>query len=80
MKGAWILTVCLSSLALAADTSAGYFRDVRPILQRQCQGCHQPNLKSGALDLTTFEAFEKAEAGGLRFGLARRPKVSSSST
>src|SRR3954468_20255154 len=39
--------------AYAADAS--YFRDVRPILQRSCQGCHQPNVKSSGLDLTTFE-------------------------
>lgn len=45
--------------AFAADTS--YFRDVRPVIQRQCQGCHQPNLKSSNLDLTTFEGFQ---AGG----------------
>jgi len=45
----------------AADTS--YYRDVRPILQRNCQGCHQPNLKSSNLDLTTFEALA---AGGKR--------------
>ena len=37
----------------AADPS--YFRDIRPILQRQCQGCHQPNLKSSGLDLTTYD-------------------------
>lgn len=45
----------------AADPS--YFRDVRPIIQRQCQGCHQPNLKSSGLDLTSFEALQ---AGGKR--------------
>src|SRR5277367_2728736 len=49
------------STAFAADTS--YFRDVRPIIQRQCQGCHQPNLKSSNLDLTTYEGFQ---AGGKR--------------
>jgi mono/diheme cytochrome c family protein len=67
MKGAWILTVFLSSSAVAADTSAGYFKDVRPILQRQCQGCHQPSLKSGSLDLTTFAAFEKGGSRGPAF-------------
>lgn len=36
----------------AAEPS--YTRDVRPILQRSCQGCHQPNLKTSDLDLTTF--------------------------
>jgi WD40 repeat protein len=44
---------CLALSVSAAEPS--YFREVRPILQRQCQGCHQPNLKSSDLDLTTFE-------------------------
>ena len=44
-----------------ADSS--YFRDIRPIIQRQCQGCHQPNLKSSNLDLTTYEGFQ---TGGKR--------------
>jgi hypothetical protein len=26
----------------AAEPS--YFREIRPVLQRSCQGCHQPNL------------------------------------
>jgi WD40 repeat protein len=45
----------------AADPS--YQRDVRPILQRSCQGCHQPNLKTSDLDLTTFAG---VTAGGKR--------------
>jgi len=45
----------------AAEPS--YFRDVRPVLQHQCQGCHQPNLKSSNLDLTTYEGLK---AGGKR--------------
>ena len=45
----------------AADPS--YSRDVRPLLQRNCQGCHQPNLKSSNLDLTTYAALA---AGGKR--------------
>jgi WD40 repeat protein/mono/diheme cytochrome c family protein len=45
----------------AAEVS--YSRDIRPILQRQCQGCHQPNLKTSNLDLTTYEGLR---AGGKR--------------
>ncbi|MGH9629439.1 MAG: c-type cytochrome domain-containing protein [Bryobacteraceae bacterium] len=45
----------------AADAS--YFRDIRPVIQRQCQGCHQPNVKSSELDLTSYEALQ---AGGKR--------------
>jgi WD40 repeat protein len=46
----------------AADAS--YFRDVRPIIQRQCQGCHQPNLKSSSLDLTSYEGFQSGGKHG----------------
>jgi WD40 repeat protein len=67
MKGEWILAVCFSQAALAADSPTGYFADVRPILQRQCQGCHQPNLKSGGLDLTTFDGFAKGGNRGPAF-------------
>jgi len=46
----------------AADVS--YFRDVRPIIQRQCQGCHQPNLKSSNLDLTSYEGLQSGGKHG----------------
>ena len=54
-----------AALAVATVSAAdpSYFRDVRPILQRSCQGCHQPNLKSSNLDLTTYESLA---AGGKR--------------
>lgn len=54
-----------ATLAAASLTAAepSYFRDVRPILQRSCQGCHQPNVKTSNLDLTTFEGLK---AGGKR--------------
>src|SRR2546425_7286262 len=45
------------------QASVSYFRDIRPILQRTCQGCHQPATKSGDLVLTTYEAFM---AGGAK--------------
>jgi len=51
--------LCLTASLSAAEPS--YFRDVRPVLQRQCQGCHQPNLKSSNLDLTSYEGLS---AGG----------------
>src|SRR4051812_42899807 len=57
-----VFAAALASFAvLAAETS--YYREVRPILQRNCQGCHQPNLKSSDLDLTTFDGMK---AGGKR--------------
>ena len=58
---------CLAVQLPAAEPS--YFREIRPILQRQCQGCHQPNLKSSNLDLTTYEGLaggRQARAPGRR--------------
>ena len=59
---ALILAACAvtaaSGIAHAADAPS-FTRDVRPLLQRQCQGCHQPSSKAGNLDLTTFEGFTK---------------------
>jgi mono/diheme cytochrome c family protein len=63
-----LLSTCLLPLVLAAaDNGASYSRGVRPILQRQCQGCHQPNVKSSDLDLTTFEGFSKGGKRGPAF-------------
>src|SRR5580658_11018182 len=67
MMGPWLLALCLTPVAIAADLPVSYFQDVRPILQRQCQGCHQPNLRSGGLDLTTFEGFAKGGSRGVVF-------------
>ena len=58
----WSVTVVLAaSFAAAAEVS--YHRPIRPLLQRNCQGCHQPNLRSSGLDLTAYEALR---AGGKR--------------
>ncbi len=44
--------------------AVSYFKDIRPILQRTCQGCHQPATKSGDLILTTYESFMTGGAKG----------------
>jgi WD40 repeat protein len=70
MKGAWLIAVCFTPVAMAADSPVSYFQDVWPVLQRQCQGCHQPNLRSSGLDLTTFEGFAKGGSRGPAFNAA----------
>jgi WD40 repeat protein len=47
--------------AFAAEPS--FVKDVKPILQRSCQGCHAPNAKMSDLDVTTHAALQ---AGGKR--------------
>lgn len=60
VKLAGTLTLMLP-MALAGPADVSYFRDVRPLIQRNCQGCHQPAMKQSGLDLTRYESFA---AGG----------------
>lgn len=58
----WGLAAAVACLNLSgADVS--YYRDIWPVIQRQCQGCHQPNIKSSNLDLTSYAGLQ---AGGRR--------------
>ncbi len=48
--------------SLAAEESEepaapSYFRQVWPAIQQHCQGCHQPSIKQGDLDLTQHQTF-----------------------
>ncbi|HTN77762.1 MAG TPA: c-type cytochrome domain-containing protein, partial [Pirellulaceae bacterium] len=55
LLGLW-LTVGISA-AWAADAPAGdvsYFKQIRPIFQAQCQGCHQPAKQGGDYVMTSF--------------------------
>lgn len=54
-----LLRTCFVPAFALTAFAAGYHNDVRPILQRHCQGCHQPASKQGNLDLTTFAALAK---------------------
>jgi WD40 repeat protein len=57
--------VAFSPLLGAAEPS--YYREVQPILQKNCVGCHQPAMKSSGLDLTTFETFQSGGKRGAAF-------------
>ncbi|HXK07574.1 MAG TPA: c-type cytochrome domain-containing protein [Verrucomicrobiae bacterium] len=53
--------IALAGSLAAAEPS--YYREIGPILQKNCAGCHQPAMKSSGLDLTTYDTFR---AGGKR--------------
>jgi Planctomycete cytochrome C/WD domain, G-beta repeat len=63
----FLLVFCLHGIARGQNQADGarsksptpvsYYKDIRPILQRSCQGCHQPATKSGGLLLTSYDAF-----------------------
>jgi WD40 repeat protein len=60
----------LASLLPAAEpakelpANPSYYRDVRPILQQHCQGCHQPARPQGGLVLTSHAALLKPADSG----------------
>lgn len=61
--------ILLSSPAVAdgppaAQPPVSYYREVRPILQRHCSGCHQPARAGGKLVLTSFEDLQRGGAQG----------------
>lgn len=65
-----------SVVAIAADKPANaakktgpvsYYRQVRPILQRSCTGCHQPAKQGGKLLLTTFAGLKAGGENGPAF-------------
>ena len=51
----------LVSLGLSVFVSAlqaepvSYYKQIRPIFQANCQGCHQPAKAKGGYVMTTFE-------------------------
>jgi len=56
----WLAVSCGSSLSSVAaeEVKAGpavsYYREVRPIFQERCQGCHQPAKAQGKFVITSF--------------------------
>lgn len=44
-----------------------YHRDLWPVIQRQCQGCHQPAKRGGGLVMTSYEALLKGGKNGSAF-------------
>ena len=48
-------------------SGVSYQKQVQPILQRTCQGCHNPKDPAGDLSLTSYTSFEKGGTTGPLF-------------
>jgi WD40 repeat protein len=64
-----MFALLVSSLPVSAadDPKAlpvSFHRQIRPILQQKCQGCHQPAKLQGKLLLTSYEGFAKGGSAG----------------
>lgn len=56
-----LFSLCALNVSLMADDQASpaesgvsYYKDIRPIFQSHCQGCHQPAKKGGEYVMTDF--------------------------
>jgi WD40 repeat protein len=62
------LALFLASPALADQQAkpapVSFHKDIHPILQRRCQGCHQPAKPNGKLILTTYDYLMKGGEAG----------------
>ena len=61
--------------SLGSSEEVSYYSDIKPAIQQHCQGCHQPALRQGDLDLTDYNAFLKGGKNGPAF-VAGKPESS----
>ncbi|MDB6057219.1 MAG: domain, G-beta repeat, partial [Verrucomicrobiales bacterium] len=71
LLGAFVHLTCTAAEAAKDSPPVSYYRQVRPILQANCQGCHQPAKKKGGYVMTDFKGLL---AGGDSEGAAVVPK------
>ena len=79
-----VLSVTLSAVGHTQDKKQAaeggakpisFYRQVRPILQRHCSGCHFPAKQGGKLMLTSYADFKKGGENGATF-VAGKPDES----
>jgi WD40 repeat protein len=65
----WSLKICclIACSPFPAAGAPSYYREIQPVLQKNCIGCHQPAMKSSGLDLTTFDGFRTGGKHGPAF-------------
>ena len=68
--GILVATAATDKKAASAGPKVSYYKQVRPILQANCQGCHQPAKSKGGYVMTDFA---KLLAGGDNEGKAVVP-------
>lgn len=65
-----------SEQAAALPSEVSYYRDVRPIFQTHCQGCHQPAKRGGEYVMTDFAALMQGGESGEAAIVAGKPQDS----
>lgn len=77
MRNRWLTLIGLSIFsATAVADPVSYDREVRPILQQHCQGCHQPARAQGGYILTDFTSLLKPGETGKPVVVPGKPQES----
>lgn len=67
LSTAWIFSAALEVRAADSADNTGpvsYHKQVKPLFQAHCQGCHQPAKQSGAYEMTVFANLLKGGESG----------------
>ncbi len=67
LMGQLVVSVASAQEATPVAKPVSFYRQVRPILQRHCSGCHQPAKQGGNLLLISFEQLQKGGDTGPTF-------------
>jgi mono/diheme cytochrome c family protein len=59
-----VATATAAPVLAAEDKPVSYHREIRPILNANCNACHKPDKSKGELDMTTFAALVKGGQNG----------------
>lgn len=69
------LAVLCGAAQAQSHAPVSFYKEVRPILRKRCQGCHQPANQGGKLVVTNYAAFKAGGASGVSF-VPGRPQES----
>ncbi len=72
-----LVTVLGASVSWADETATvSFYKDVRPLLQEHCHGCHQPAKPMGGLVMTSYEGLKKGGESAEAAFMAGKPEKS----
>lgn len=67
MRSSAALLICISVSAGWAQEPVSFQKQIRPILQRNCEGCHQPASRQSGLSLADYQSFHEGGRKGAAF-------------
>lgn len=67
MRSSAALLIFIFVSALQAQDAVSFQKQIRPILQRNCEGCHQPASRQSGLSLVDYRSFHEGGRKGAAF-------------